>query len=62
MIGMEKVEHFQMPSPEPYRVEVERGQKGSYGWSIRAIGQDPLLIIEQVKAMDEKLRRMFLEA
>jgi hypothetical protein len=58
---MEEVKHIQGPNPEPYRVEVERGQKGDYGLSIRMIGADPLKVVEQVKAIDTQLRKEFME-
>lgn len=38
-----------------YRVEMERGQRGSYGWTIRASGPDLKQIKKEVKETNQWL-------
>jgi hypothetical protein len=57
---MEKVEHIQGPNPEPYKVKLERGQKGTYAWEISVQGANSAEIIEKIQAVDLMLRRAYL--
>ena len=43
----------------PITIEVTRGQKGSYGWSIKVSGTDQPSILSQVKAADTQLQQDF---
>jgi len=45
---------------DPLRVEVERGQRGGYGWSIRVAGDDFNVILHHIEQADKALREMFL--
>lgn len=45
---------------DPLSVEVERGQRGGYGWSIKLHGEMPSEVIRTIKETDQKLRELFL--
>jgi len=50
-----KIEHV-----EPLSVEVERGQRGGYGWKIKIYGDDMSEMMSDIKDADLKLRELFL--
>jgi len=50
-----RIEHV-----EPLSVEVERGMRGAYGWTIKYHGQHPLQVTEIINNTDQKLRELFL--
>lgn len=50
-----KIEHV-----EPLSVEVERGMRGQYGWTIKYHGADPSEAILIIHETDTRLRAMFL--
>jgi hypothetical protein len=50
-----KIEHV-----EPLSVEVERGMRGAYGWTIKYHGADPSEAILIIHETDTRLRAMFL--
>ena len=58
---MEKVEHVQAPSPEPYRVKLERGQKGGYGWEISVSGSDMDRILRTISNTNKMLIATYME-
>ena len=43
----------------PIIIEVTRGQKGSYGWTIKIAGESLETIADQLKAMDNRLKGDF---
>jgi hypothetical protein len=43
----------------PVSIEVTRGQRGSYGWTIKVAGTDPEQVREKVREIDNKLRTDF---
>jgi len=45
---------------EPLSVEVERGQRGGYGWKIKLYGVRPETVTDIVYKTDQKLRELFL--
>ena len=45
---------------QPYKVELTRGQKGSYAWTITYHGDCPNETIENIKYVDKALREEFL--
>jgi len=45
---------------DPLRVEVERGQRGGYGWSIRIAGDNITDMLNRIQQADNLLRGMFL--
>jgi hypothetical protein len=57
----EKVEHFHSsgPSPEPLRIKVERGQKGSYAFEVSLAGADEAAMIARIVAIYAKLDAEF---
>jgi hypothetical protein len=58
---MERVEHFHSsgPSPEPFRIKVERGQKGGYGWEISVSGDSIGHILDLIAMADSSLRESY---
>ena len=50
-----KIEHV-----EPLVVEIERGQRGAYGWKIKLYGETPSETVRTIAATDQKLRELFL--
>lgn len=46
-------------SAQPIKVEVTRGQKGSYGWTFSVSGSDPDGILVRCKDIDNRLQIMF---
>jgi len=46
-------------SATPLKVEVTRGQKGAYGWTLSIAGSDMDGILAKTKEADTKLRDMF---
>jgi len=55
---MERVEHFgevETVHGDPVSVEITRGQRGGYGWTIKIYGKDPDKIIAQLSEIDHKL-------
>ena len=46
---------------QPVSIEVERGQKGNYGWSIKARGATVEECIEQIVRADARLRLTYCE-
>ena len=45
---------------EPLSVEITRGQRGGYGWTIKLYGVETNEVVDQVKACDDKLKALFL--
>lgn len=43
----------------PVTIEVTRGQKGSYGWTIKVAGTDYPSILTQIRDADTNLRLNF---
>ena len=44
---------------DPFTVELERGQKGGYGWTIKVRGQIGDVVVLLVKDIDWKLRELY---
>jgi len=64
MAMSETIEHFHSssPSPEPFKVKVERGQKGGYGWEIAISGDSLTHILDLIEAADRRLRETYSPA
>jgi len=45
---------------EPLSVEVERGQRGGYGWTIKLHGVEPKAVVDIIAKTDLRLRDLFL--
>jgi hypothetical protein len=45
---------------QPLSVEVSRGQRGGYGWTIKIHGDDDDYIVNKVAEIDQRLRGYFL--
>ena len=56
----QRILHQYGKAPEPYSIKIERGMKGQYGFEISVKGSDPIVIIEQIKAIDAQLKREFI--
>jgi len=46
---------------EPIKIQLERGQRGGYGWTISVRGKDSAVIIGKIKDLDDKLKSDFIE-
>ncbi len=53
-------DHYTHPKQPELKIEVSRGQKGSYGWTITYNGTDLEAVIEKIREADAKLRELFL--
>jgi len=45
----------------PISIELTRGQRGAYGWSIKVYGEKMDDIIAEIEKADNKLREEYLE-
>jgi hypothetical protein len=46
-------------SADPVTVEVTRGQRGGYGWTIKVKGSTSGAVIEQIEGIDQQLRNKY---
>ena len=46
-------------SADPVTVEVTRGQRGAYGWTIKVNGSTKGGVLEQIEDIDQQLRNKF---
>jgi hypothetical protein len=46
-------------SADPVTVELTRGQRGAYGWTIKVKGSDKSDVMEQIRAIDAQLRNNY---
>jgi len=46
-------------SADPVTVEVTRGQRGAYGWTIKVKGSTKGGVLEQIEDIDQQLRNKF---
>ena len=53
--------HVSVPQEPTLKVEITRGQRGGYGWTISFSGQDMEKVLATIKEVDAKLREEFLE-
>lgn len=53
--------HVSVPSEPALKVEITRGQRGGYGWTISFSGQDMDKVLKVIKEVDARLREEFLE-
>ena len=53
---MEAVIQEQLPS-----IKLTKGQKDSYGWEVRVFGKDTTLLVQELKTVNELLKREFGE-
>ena len=44
---------------DPFSVEIERGMKGAYGWTIKVRGADEAIVMYQLEALDNRLRELY---
>lgn len=44
------------PMNPTFTVKLERGQRGSYGWEIKVLGEDKELVLKQIAEIDKSLR------
>jgi len=49
----------QIVHAEPFKVELARGQKGSYGWTITVHTVTSTQAVEQLKELDARLQAEF---
>jgi hypothetical protein len=48
------------PELEPYKVELNRGMKGQYGWTITVRGKDKDHVQDDLFDVDQHLRKLYL--
>jgi len=53
--------HVSIPSEPALKVEITRGQRGGYGWTITFSGQDIEKVLATIREVDARLREEFLE-
>ena len=53
--------HVSVPQEPALKVEITRGQRGGYGWTISFSGQDMEKVLATIKEVDARLREEFLE-
>lgn len=56
------VENLYGAQQEPLKIELDRGQKGTYGWSITARGSDMAEVLSRLRAADAALRHEYATA
>jgi len=56
---MEVAGTIMFDSADPVTVEVTRGQRGAYGWTIKVKGATGGGVIEQIESIDHQLRIKF---
>lgn len=44
----------------PFRVELARGQRGGYGWTIEVKGNDLDAVLDKLRHLDDALRDRYL--
>jgi hypothetical protein len=47
---------------DPFTVEITRGQRGGYGWTVKARGDDQARVLEAIRDLDDQLRKAYLGA
>ena len=58
---MEIIEGTAMgPELDPYTVELSRGMKGQYGWTIKVRGKDKDHVQDDLFDVDQHLRKLYL--
>lgn len=53
---------IQHETADPVSIELARGQRGGYGWTIKLRGKDEAEILPRVDAIDLKLRQTYGQA
>jgi len=49
-------------SADPVTVEVTRGQRGAYGWTIKVKGSTKGDVLESIESIDQQLRNKYAGA
>ena len=45
---------------DPFTVEITRGQRGGYGWTVKARGDDTARVLAAIADLDGQLRKAYL--
>lgn len=53
------VKHVQGESPEPLTLELDRGQKGTYGWTIKVKGNEKTEMLRQIEDLNSILTEKY---
>ena len=53
--------HSNIPSEPQLKIELTRGQRGGYGWTITYAHQDIEKVFEVIRKADKRLREEFFE-
>jgi len=46
---------------DPISIELARGQRGGYGWTIKVRGKHPQRIVDQIHNLDAVLRSRYVQ-
>lgn len=46
-------------SADPVTIELTRGQRGAYGWTIKVKGNESKAVIDQIENIDRQLRNLY---
>ena len=57
---MTDAEIAQIIREDPYKIEINRGMKGAYGWTIKVSGKDKSTVLSEVSDIDAKLKQSFV--
>lgn len=55
MAGIDLKASLQYETLQPYKVELTRGQKGAYGWTITVHSETPEVLLNRLKHIDNEL-------
>lgn len=55
----ERVDHWHHSEPPGVRIELERGQRGAYGWSVKATAPTVAETLRLLAEADAQLRQQF---
>jgi len=56
---MEVAGTIMFDSADPVTVELTRGQRGAYGWTIKVKGATNAGVLEQIEFIDQRLRNRY---
>ena len=56
---LEVAGNIMFDSADPVTVEVTRGQRGAYGWTIKVKGTDKGSVLDQIHSIDQQLKDLY---
>lgn len=52
--------NIQWTETAPYKVELTRGQRGAYGWTVTVRSAHPALTVNELERIDKRLRELYI--